>query len=306
MERLLTDAEKFSGEKYDINNLGDVYEAIHVIQGELGLTGVAAAEASTTLQGSAGAMKASWENLMAAMTTGEGFEQAMSNLGTSVSAFAGNVLRMLGNLGKQVPGLIKGLAKTALQNAPSFIASGAELMVKLAVGVVQGIPKVIQKLPQVFSKAKSAFAGYDWAALGREAIEGIAAGLSAMANLIWEAMKSIAKSAWSTFKAWVLGEAGDGGGGGGGGGAAGNGVRFSGTGQKAAGRIAGNAAALSRIPRPAENAVTAADLLDALRDLRIDVDVVLEGDAGKIFRIVKKENHVSTMRTGSNLLAARG
>lgn len=303
MERLLADAEAFSGVKYDINNLGDVYEAIHVIQGELGLTGVAAGEASTTLQGSAGAMKASWENLMAAMTTGEGFEQAMANLGKSTSAFAGNVLRMLGSLGKQMPALIKGLAKTALQNAPSFIASGAELMVKLAVGVVQGIPKVIAKLPQVFSKAKSAFAGYDWAALGREAIQGIAAGLSAMADLIWEAMKSIAKSAWSTFKAWILGEAGDGGGGGG---ASGGGVRFSGTGQKAAGRIAGNAAALSRAPRPAENAVTAADLLDVLRDLQIDVDVVLEGDAGKIFRVVKKENHVSTMRTGSNLLAARG
>lgn len=303
MERLLADAEAFSGVKYDINNLGDVYEAIHAIQDKLDLTGVAAGEASTTLQGSAGAMKASWENLMAAMTTGEGFEQAMANLGKSTSAFASNVLRMLGNLGKQVPGLIKGLAKTALQNAPSFIASGAELMVKLAVGVVQGIPKVIAKLPQVFSKAKSAFAGYDWAALGREAIQGIAAGLSAMADLIWEAMKSIAKSAWSTFKAWILGETG---GDGGGGGAAGSGVRFSGAGQKAAGRIAGNAAALNRAPRPAENAVTAEDLLDALRDLQIDVDVVLEGDAGKIFRVVKKENHVSIVRTGSNLLAARG
>ena len=52
MERLLADAEKFSGVKYDINNLGDVYDAIHVIQGELGLTGVAADEAATTISGS--------------------------------------------------------------------------------------------------------------------------------------------------------------------------------------------------------------------------------------------------------------
>ena len=39
MERLLKDAEKITGIKYDISNLSDVYEAIHVIQGELGITG---------------------------------------------------------------------------------------------------------------------------------------------------------------------------------------------------------------------------------------------------------------------------
>lgn len=306
MERLLADAEAFSGVKYDINNLGDVYEAIHVIQGELGLTGVAAGEASTTLQGSAGAMKASWENLMAAMTTGEGFEQAMANMGTSVSAFASNVLRMLGNLGGQMPGLIKGLAKTALANAPSFIASGAELMVKLAVGVVQGIPKVIQKLPQVFSQAKSAFAGYDWAALGKEAIEGIAAGLSAMADLIWEAMKSIAQSAWSTFKSWILGEAG----GDGGGGAAGGGARLAGNSAqtpRVARRIAGNASGLTGNARP-KSQESETDKLAALLKSGIPVKVTVElaGDAGKLLKVTNKANYANTLRTGSNLLAAKG
>ena len=58
MERLLKDAQQISGVKYDISNLGDVYDAIHVIQGELGLTGVAASEAATTFSGSFGAMKA--------------------------------------------------------------------------------------------------------------------------------------------------------------------------------------------------------------------------------------------------------
>ena len=48
MERLLVDAEKLSGIHYDISNLGDVYSAIHVIQDDLGLTGVAAQEASET------------------------------------------------------------------------------------------------------------------------------------------------------------------------------------------------------------------------------------------------------------------
>lgn len=58
MERLLADAEKITGVKYDINNLSDVYSAIHVIQGELGITGTTAKEAATTLSGSLASMKA--------------------------------------------------------------------------------------------------------------------------------------------------------------------------------------------------------------------------------------------------------
>lgn len=83
MERLLARAQELSGVEYNIDNLGDVYSAIHVIQDELGLTGVAADEAKTTLTGSFGAMKASWENLMAALTTGNGMGSAMQSLGES-------------------------------------------------------------------------------------------------------------------------------------------------------------------------------------------------------------------------------
>ena len=103
MERLLADAQKLTGVEYNIDNLGDVYDAIHVVQENLGLTGVAAAEAGSTLTGSAAAMKASWQNLLAAMTTGEGLDTAMVNLGESAGNFAKNVLRMLGTLVQQLP-----------------------------------------------------------------------------------------------------------------------------------------------------------------------------------------------------------
>ena len=58
MERLLQDAQKITGLKYDISNLSDVYNAIHVIQGELDITGTTAKEASETFQGSMSSMKA--------------------------------------------------------------------------------------------------------------------------------------------------------------------------------------------------------------------------------------------------------
>ncbi len=58
MERLLADAGKLTGVKYDISNLNDVYEAIHVIQKEQGIAGNAAREASKTIEGSLNSTKA--------------------------------------------------------------------------------------------------------------------------------------------------------------------------------------------------------------------------------------------------------
>ena len=140
MQRLLADAEKISGIKYDIDNLGDVYDAIHVIQGELGLTGVAANEAKSTLTGSAAAMKASWQNLLAAMTTGEGLSSAMSNLGESVGNFATNVVRMAKNIGKQLPSLFNSLFTTL---GPELLSLGVDLIADLGQGLMTGIPQLL-------------------------------------------------------------------------------------------------------------------------------------------------------------------
>ena len=141
MQRLLADAQKLSGVKYDINNLGDVYDAIHVIQQDLGLTGVAAAEAETTLTGSFGAMKASWTNLLAAMTTGEGLDEAMQNLGKSAGNLLKNVVRMLGNVARQLPALLSGL----------FTTIGPELL-PAATGIIQGLlTGITRQLPQLLT-----------------------------------------------------------------------------------------------------------------------------------------------------------
>lgn len=179
MQRLLTDAQKLSGVKYDINNLGDVYDAIHVIQGELGLTGVAAAEAETTLTGSFGALKASWTNLLAAMTTGEGLGEAMENLGKSVGNVLKNVIRMLGNVVKQLPQLlsglfssmggdllpaalniIQGLGDSLATQLPQLLTKGAEMLETIVQGIVTALPQLIQAgiqiIPQILQGIVSA------------------------------------------------------------------------------------------------------------------------------------------------------
>lgn len=163
MQRLLADAQKLSGVKYDINNLGDVYDAIHVIQQDLGLTGVAAAEAETTLTGSFGAMKASWTNLLAAMTTGEGLDEAMQNLGKSAGNLLKNVVRMLGNVARQLPqllsglfaaigpellpaatGIIQGLLTGITTQLPQLLTGGSEMLLTIVQGIVEAVPQLLQ------------------------------------------------------------------------------------------------------------------------------------------------------------------
>lgn len=200
MERLLADAQKLTGVKYDISNLGDVYEAIHVIQGELGLTGVAAQEASTTLQGSMNAVKASWENVMAALTTGEGLETAMNNLTNSVGAFADNVLRMLSELAPQLPKLILGLVDVIVDHAPEFLASGVELILQLGVGLIQGLPELISRIPEIFSRIHDAFSQFDWGEIGMNIVRGIINGLGSAASALWDSINNMARSAWERAK----------------------------------------------------------------------------------------------------------
>lgn len=109
MERLLKDAQKLTGVKYDINNLSDVYEAIHAIQGELGITGTTAKEASTTLQGSFNAMKASFLNLLGKLSLGQDIKPSLEALAKTTTTFlVGNFLPMVGNILKGLPTLIIG------------------------------------------------------------------------------------------------------------------------------------------------------------------------------------------------------
>lgn len=157
MERLLKDAQKLSGVKYDINNLGDVYSAIHVIQENLGLTGVAAKEASETFTGSFNAMKASLTNLMASLTLGQDITPALQSLITSVSAFLfNNLVPMLWNILAGLPGAVSGAIPLVIdqltaqfttllggQSLGEFIQSGFDMFMGWVTGFLQGLPQLI-------------------------------------------------------------------------------------------------------------------------------------------------------------------
>lgn len=143
MERLLKDAQELTGVEYDIDNLGDVYDAIHVIQGDLGLTGVAAQEASTTFTGSFEAMKASAANLGAALATGGDIGPAMKSLATNAGNFLfKNLVPMIARIVKQLPTLIIDGIRTA---GPVLMASGTELIDSLMTGMNVSLPNILNQ-----------------------------------------------------------------------------------------------------------------------------------------------------------------
>lgn len=148
MERLLADAEKISGVKYDINNLNDVYSAIHVIQGELGITGTTAKEASTTIQGSAASMKAAWNNMLTGIASGTGNVQDMVHgFIETVKTTVSNLTPVLEAIVNQLPGVFSELTTAVVEmintTVPELLPPLIESLIALIPTLVEGLITLI-------------------------------------------------------------------------------------------------------------------------------------------------------------------
>lgn len=154
MERLLADAEKLSGVHYDISNLNDVYEAIHVVQGELGITGTTAEEASTTIQGSAAAMKAAWQNMLTGIADENAdFDGLINNLVKSIETFAQNIIPRVEQALKGVGKLVSGLAPIIVQELPNLISEILPSFIEAIMSIVDSIIGIIPELLPVVLEA---------------------------------------------------------------------------------------------------------------------------------------------------------
>lgn len=154
MERLLADAEKLSGVHYDISNLNDVYEAIHVVQGELGITGTTAEEASTTIQGSAAAMKAAWQNMLTGIADeNANFDGLINNLVNSIETFAQNIIPRVEQALKGIGKLVSGLAPIIVQELPNLISEILPSFIEAVMSIVDSIIGIIPELLPVVLEA---------------------------------------------------------------------------------------------------------------------------------------------------------
>lgn len=163
MQRLLVDAEKISGIHYDISSLSDVYNAIHVVQQEMGVTGTTAKEAAKTITGSANATKSAWQNVLTAIGTGADLTPLINNLVDSLGNLVNNLSPVVKNvvkgLGTLAAGLLTTVVPNLLQTIPPLIAESVPLLTAALQNALDAVlailPSVIDALsdflPQIIS-----------------------------------------------------------------------------------------------------------------------------------------------------------
>lgn len=146
MERLLADASKISGVKYDINNLADVYNAIHIIQKELGITGTTSKEAATTIEGSMNSAKAAYDNFL----NGSGSAEELAD---SIAVMMENIGKNLGEiiprLAATIPELFSTLWDDMKSEMQQGVQVGAEMITSILLGITEGIPDFLSVCGQV-------------------------------------------------------------------------------------------------------------------------------------------------------------
>lgn len=168
MERLLSDAEKLSGRAYDVSNYADIVEAIHVIQTEIGITGTTAKEAAGTIQGSAGSMKAAWQNLVTELGKDNGdiagkFDALVESASTSFDNIVPRIQTILENIGKLIeqgaPVILPKIGTLAKKVLPGLTLNGTKLALTIFTTIAKQIPVlaeyILPQLPNLWAKLKN-------------------------------------------------------------------------------------------------------------------------------------------------------
>ena len=214
MQRLLSDAEKLTGVKYDMNNLSDVYSAIHAIQENLDITGTTAREAATTFTGSFESMKAAAQNVLGKLSLGEDIQPALQALMETTSTFLfGNLIPMIGNILKQIPNLILGGIKGVFSGifgeglgsimGGIVTALGSAFLAFKAFSAVSGL---LSGIPAVLTTIKTAVTGLFTAMSANPIGIAIAAIAALTAGLVYFFTQTeMGRQIWQGFMDWFSG-----------------------------------------------------------------------------------------------------
>lgn len=200
MERLLKDAEKISGIKYDMSNLNDVYNAIHVIQTELGIAGATADEASDTIQGSFGSLSASWQNFMAGLGNPKAdMEQLVEDVANALSGSINNITPIIENLTRVLPTVLDAIIEAVMDMLPTLIDTFTELVLKIIVALIANLPLFISGLVQLlFGLVKGLIAVLPEAMM--QLNDAVYNGIQKLNTMIWDAIQPVITAFTETFR----------------------------------------------------------------------------------------------------------
>lgn len=166
MQRLLDDAEKISGIKYDVSSYSDIVDAIHVVQNEMGITGTTAKEASTTIQGSLSSAKSAWQDLITGLADDNAnLDELVNNFFNSIVTVGENIIPRISVILNGITGLIQKLAPKIIGALPGVlntllpeIVKGAQALLQAFVSVLPQLVKLIMGLmPDIIKAFQSIF-----------------------------------------------------------------------------------------------------------------------------------------------------
>ena len=144
MERLLADAEKISGIKYDLSSFSDLTEAIHVIQTEMGITGTTAKEATETISGSMAGMQSAIDNLMAGLGNADAdIEMLIGNVVEAFGHVVDNVVPVIENIVKALPPALDGILRAIGDLLPTLLSTVVDLFTQVLETLLSLLPELI-------------------------------------------------------------------------------------------------------------------------------------------------------------------
>lgn len=211
MERLLADAEKLSGVKYDISSFADIIAAIHVIQESQNIAGTTKNEAATTISGSVNMVKGAWANLLSGLADGnQDIDQLVGNLTDSVMTAVENIVprlqtmaprlvqavqTLVSTLGPQLPGIINTILPGMVEAATTLITGLADVLPDLLGSIIDVLPNVVKQIggalkklfPSLLKTFKSLIGKIDFKGLGQS----IGSGLRSIVTNLPEIMSGI-------------------------------------------------------------------------------------------------------------------
>lgn len=153
MQRLLDDAEKLSGQKFDLSSYADIVDAIHVVQTEMGITGTTAKEAASTISGSVGMMKSSWKNLVTGISDDNadfdglinGFVESVETVGENIIPRVETTINGIGKLVEKLSPIIADKIPTIVNNVlPNILSAATTLVNGFIGGLVNLLPTIVQ------------------------------------------------------------------------------------------------------------------------------------------------------------------
>ena len=213
---MLEDASKLSGVKYDISSFADIIAAIHVIQESQNIAGTTAKEASTTISGSIGSVKAAWANLLSGLADGnQDIDQLVGNLTDSVMTAVNNIVprlqtmaprlvqavqTLVSTLGPQLPGIINSILPGMVEAATTLITGLADVLPDLLGSIIDVLPNVVKQIggalkklfPSLLKTFKSLIGKIDFKGLGTaigSGLRSIVTNLPAIMQGIGDAIK---------------------------------------------------------------------------------------------------------------------